>query len=76
MLIIDVARLVIFPSVMAFAASSDLFTMTISNRISLILGAGFLALAVGTGFVLSAAAAYFISRRLGLFEPPVMAPHA
>ncbi len=48
-LIIDAARLLIFPSVMAFAASSDLFTMTISNRISIILVAGFLALAVGTG---------------------------
>jgi prepilin peptidase CpaA len=49
MLIIDAARLLIFPSVMAFAASSDLFTMTISNRISLILVAGFGLLALGTG---------------------------
>src|ERR1700716_2159967 len=49
MLIIDAARLLIFPSVMAFAASSDLFTMTISNRISLILVAGFAMLAVGSG---------------------------
>jgi prepilin peptidase CpaA len=49
MLIVDAARLLIFPTVMAFAASSDLFTMTISNRISFILVAGFLALAVGTG---------------------------
>ncbi len=48
-LIIDAARLIIFPAVMAFAASSDFFTMTISNRISLILVAGFVALAVGTG---------------------------
>src|ERR1700731_4689540 len=48
-LFIDAARLLIFPAVMAFAASSDFFTMTISNRISLILVAGFLALAVGTG---------------------------
>ena len=48
-LIIDAARLLIFPSVMAFAASSDLFTMTISNRISLILMAGFGLLALGTG---------------------------
>lgn len=48
-LILDAARLMIFPAVMAFAASSDLFTMTISNRISLILVAGFVALAVGTG---------------------------
>jgi prepilin peptidase CpaA len=48
-LLIDVARLLVFPAVMAFAASSDLFTMTISNRISLILVVGFVALAVGTG---------------------------
>lgn len=48
-LLIDAARLVIFPTVMAFAASSDFFTMTISNRISLILVGGFVALAVGTG---------------------------
>ena len=48
-LLIDAARLMIFPTVMAFAASSDFFTMTISNRISLILVAGFVALAVGTG---------------------------
>jgi len=51
-LLIDVARLLIFPAVMAFAASSDLFTMTISNRISLILVAGFVALAIGTGMPL------------------------
>src|SRR5947209_14912935 len=49
MLLIDIARLLIFPALMAFAASSDFFTMTISNRISLILVAGFVALAVGTG---------------------------
>jgi prepilin peptidase CpaA len=48
-LIVDVARLLIFPALMAFAASSDFFTMTISNRITLILVAGFVALAVGTG---------------------------
>jgi prepilin peptidase CpaA len=34
---------------MAFAASSDLFTMTISNRLSLALAGGFLVLAVVTG---------------------------
>jgi hypothetical protein len=43
---------------------------------SLLFVVGMISLAVGTGFVLSAAAAYFLSRRLGLFEPPVMAPHA
>jgi prepilin peptidase CpaA len=34
---------------MAFAASSDLLTMTISNRVSLILVAGFLGLALVSG---------------------------
>ena len=33
-MLIDTARLLIFPAMMVFAASSDLFTMTISNRIS------------------------------------------
>jgi prepilin peptidase CpaA len=44
-MLIDAARLLLFPAMMAFAASTDLFTMTISNRVSLILVAGFLALA-------------------------------
>ena len=39
----------LFPAMMAFAASSDLFTMTIANRVSLILVAGFGLLAVMTG---------------------------
>jgi len=51
-MILDIGRLVLFPALMAFAAASDLFTMTISNRVSLALVAGFLALAVlsGLGF--------------------------
>lgn len=48
-MILDVARLLLFPALMAFAAASDLFTMTISNRVSLALVAGFLALALATG---------------------------
>jgi prepilin peptidase CpaA len=44
-MIIDIARLLLFPALMAFAAASDLFTMTISNRVSLALAAGFLVLA-------------------------------
>jgi len=44
-MILDIARLLLFPALMAFAAASDLFTMTISNRVSLLLLAGFLALA-------------------------------
>src|SRR3977135_2248750 len=48
-MILDVARLLLFPALMAFAAASDLFTMTISNRVSLALAAGFLALALLSG---------------------------
>ena len=48
-MILDIARLLLFPALMAFAAASDLFTMTISNRVSLALAAGFLALAVLSG---------------------------
>jgi prepilin peptidase CpaA len=52
-MIIDLARLTLFPALMAFAAASDLFTMTISNRVSLLLIAGFFLLALlgglGTG---------------------------
>jgi prepilin peptidase CpaA len=45
-MILDIARLLLFPALMAFAAASDLFTMTISNRVSLALVAGFFALAL------------------------------
>jgi prepilin peptidase CpaA len=48
-MILDIARLLLFPALMAFAAASDLFTMTISNRVSLALAAGFLALALFGG---------------------------
>jgi prepilin peptidase CpaA len=44
-MVADAIRLMLFPAVMAFAASSDLLTMTISNRVSLILVGGFCALA-------------------------------
>jgi prepilin peptidase CpaA len=45
----DAIRLLVFPALMAFAASSDLFTMTISNRVSLALIAGFAAMAFMNG---------------------------
>jgi prepilin peptidase CpaA len=48
-MILDIARLLLFPALMAFAAASDLFTMTISNRVSLALAAGFLVLATLSG---------------------------
>jgi prepilin peptidase CpaA len=48
-MVADVVRLMLFPALMAFAASSDLLTMTISNRVSLILMGGFFALAFAGG---------------------------
>jgi prepilin peptidase CpaA len=48
-MILDLTRLMLFPALMAFAAASDLFTMTISNRVSLLLVAGFAVLAIFGG---------------------------
>jgi prepilin peptidase CpaA len=48
-MLIDTLRLLLFPAMMAFAASSDLLTMTISNRVSLILVGGYFALALAIG---------------------------
>ena len=48
-MILDIARMMLFPALIAFVAASDLFTMTISNRISLALVAGFLVLAPFSG---------------------------
>src|SRR5271154_5536878 len=59
-MILDVVRLLFFPALMAFAAASDLFTMTISNRVSLALAAGFLVLALMSGM-----GAYDILSHLG-----------
>jgi len=50
----DAIRLLLFPALMAFAASSDLLTMTISNRLSLALAAAFFLLAITTGMSLAA----------------------
>jgi prepilin peptidase CpaA len=51
-MVLDLVRLTLFPALMAFAAASDLLTMTISNKISLALLAGFVVLAVITGMSL------------------------
>lgn len=48
-MVVEVARLMVFPALMAFAASSDLVSMTISNRVSILLAVGFFALAVVSG---------------------------
>jgi prepilin peptidase CpaA len=49
MMIADAIRLTLFPAMMAFAASSDLLTMTISNRVSLMLVGGFFVVAAIAG---------------------------
>jgi prepilin peptidase CpaA len=51
-MIAEILVLVLFPAAMAFAAASDLLTMTISNRLSLLLAASFflVALAVDMPF--------------------------
>ena len=46
---IELTLLVLFPSLMALAASSDLLTMTIPNAIALTLVAGFAAMALAAG---------------------------
>jgi prepilin peptidase CpaA len=49
----DAIRLLLFPALMAFAASSDLLTMTISNRVSLTLAGSFFVVAVWSGMPLA-----------------------
>jgi prepilin peptidase CpaA len=39
----------IFPALMAYAAASDLLTMTIPNKLTLLVGAGFAVFALATG---------------------------
>ena len=48
-MILDLTRLLLFPGLMAYAAISDVFTMTISNRISMLLIAGFAFVAFFSG---------------------------
>ncbi|MBX9741303.1 MAG: prepilin peptidase [Beijerinckiaceae bacterium] len=49
---LEPAVLILFPLLMAYAASSDLLTMTISNRISIALVVGFVAIAIPAGLPL------------------------
>jgi prepilin peptidase CpaA len=49
----DLLLLTIFPGAMAFAAATDLFTMTVPNRIVLVLLAGFILVAPLAGFGLT-----------------------
>ncbi|MEJ2373870.1 MAG: prepilin peptidase [Pseudolabrys sp.] len=69
----DAIRLLFFPALMVFAASSDLLTLTISNKLSLALAGGFFLLAIVTGMSLAAvgmhlgAAAVVLIFAFGLF---------
>ncbi len=54
-MILDLTRLLLFPGLMAYAAVSDVLTMTISNRISMLLIAGFAFVAFFSGMSSSVA---------------------
>lgn len=58
---LDIPLLLIFPALMAFAAVSDMLTMTIPNRVSLLLIAGFVAMAVLTGMPLATFGLHFVA---------------
>jgi prepilin peptidase CpaA len=70
----DIIRLLLFPALMAFAASSDLLTMTISNRLSLALTGSFFLLTLVIGMSLPvigmhlAAAALVLAFSFGFFS--------
>src|SRR5215475_9642036 len=57
-MLLDGLILLVFPTLMAFAAASDLLTMTISNRVSLLLVGGFFLLALATGMSVADVAAH------------------
>ena len=57
-LLVQALSLTLFPAMMAFAASTDLLTMTIANRVSLILIGGFVLLAAMTGMSVAAMASH------------------
>lgn len=62
----DAAILFLFPVLMAYAAWSDLFTMTISNVVSLVLVAAFVVLATLTGMPLEMLGAHLAAGLLVL----------
>ena len=69
----ELAILTIFPAAVIFAAFTDLFTMTIPNRISLVLVAGFISLLPFSGLSLAdigwhfAAGALMLAITMGMF---------
>ena len=52
-MIVEALVLIIFPGLLAYAAATDLLTMTIPNRVSLGLVAGFAVLAIATAMPLA-----------------------
>src|SRR5260370_18816073 len=77
-MVADAIRLALFPAMMAFAASSDFLTLTISNRVSLILVGGFVALAAIRGVTAAdvpshlAAACVVLVAAFSLFAPGLL----
>jgi prepilin peptidase CpaA len=75
---LEAAILIIFPFAMANAATSDMLTMTIANRVSVILVASFAVLAPLTGMAWSVYGMHFVALALvlavcfGLFALGVM----
>jgi len=65
-MLLDAVRLLLFPALMAFAASSDLLTMTISNRLSLALAGSFFPLVLLTGMSLTGVGMHVIAAGLVL----------
>lgn len=63
----DTLLLLFFPALMAFGAVSDLLTMTIPNRLSLLLVAGFFAMAVLTGMPVETIGMHLAAGMLVLF---------
>jgi len=57
--ILNLAILIIFPFAMVYAASSDLISMTIANRVSIVLVLSFPVVALATGLPLSEIGLHF-----------------
>src|SRR5579864_5446597 len=71
-MVTDAIRLLLFPALMAFAASSDLLTMTISNKLSLALAGGFFLLVIVTGMGFAAVGMHLAAAALVLVAAFVM----
>jgi prepilin peptidase CpaA len=65
-LTLDTLLLLFFPALMAFSAVSDMLTMTIPNRVSLLLVAGFVAMAILTGMPLKTFGLHLVAGALVL----------